>query len=897
MILGEQVKLKVYELSRELNLKDAELLDILANLGIPSNSRFSSLNYDQVEKVKTFCRENQGPGIQEKRVGSGIVRRRRKKVKPEVEKIPAAATTVEATTAEEPSAGEKPEEVAVVEPETGETPPEKEVEAGPEPEMAAEAASDEGALSREPEEPAAAQAEASKEAEEKPAGKESEEAETKPAKAKSRGARVIGKVALEKLGPQGKGTGQKEKGGTGDRVGPGFRQRPAAAGQPGGVQPEMPVEGKKAGRKGKKKGAAVDDDRDGGLRKKGSRKKSVIKNLDLMGGDDLRGRRGKGRKSKAARKGEQKTEITTPKEIKRVVKITEVISAGELAKRLGVKSSEIIRKLMELGVMATINQMIDIDTATIIAAEYGHSVENVAFDEVSILEEVEDSEESLLPRPPVVTVMGHVDHGKTSLLDAIRETRVVDGEAGGITQHIGAYSVKLPKGTISFVDTPGHEAFTTMRSRGASITDIVILVVAADDGVMPQTVESINHARAAEVPMIVAVNKIDKPNARPDEVKRQLGEHGVVAEDWGGDTIFVEVSAKKHTNIDTLLEMILLQAEIMELKANPDKPGKGVILESRLDRGKGPLATVLVKEGTVKRGDFVVAGLHYGRIRALVDDQGKPVESAGPSIPVEVLGLSGVPAAGDDFNVVKSEKIAKEISDHRQHQFREREISKTSKISLEDLFDQIQEGEVEKLNVIVKADVHGSVEAVADALQKISTDKVKVDVIHTAVGGIKEADVMLASASNAIIIGFNVRPDIKAQNLAEEEHVDIRMYSIIYDLLDDVKKAMTGLLQPEIKEVYLGRAEVKEVFAVSKVGTIAGCRVVDGKVSRNASVRLLRDDVVVYEGKISSLKRFKDDVKEVLTGYECGIGIEKFNDVKVGDVIEAFTTEEVVATL
>ncbi len=907
MILGEQVKLKVYELSRELNLKDAELLDILANLDIPANSRFSSLNYDQVEKVKTFCRENQGPGIQEKRVGSGIVRRRRKKVAPEVEKTPVVEIPAAAITTEEPSeeaaaeavpaTGEKPEKAAAAGPETGEAPPEKKTEteaeakAGSEPETSAPV-TPEGEKPQEPE--AVAQVEESKEAEAEPVEKESEEAETKPAKAKSRGARVIGKVALEKLGPQVKGAGQKEKGG--DRVGPGFRQRPAAAGQPGGVQPEMPVEGKK-GRKGKKKGAAIDDDRDGGLRKKGSRKKSVIKNLDLMGGEELRGRRGKGRKSKAARKGEQKTEITTPKEIKRVVKITEVISAGELAKRLGVKSSEIIRKLMELGVMATINQMIDIDTATIIAAEYGHSVENVAFDEVSILEEVEDTEESLLPRPPVVTVMGHVDHGKTSLLDAIRETRVVDGEAGGITQHIGAYSVKLPKGTISFVDTPGHEAFTTMRSRGASITDIVILVVAADDGVMPQTVESINHARAAEVPIIVAVNKIDKPNARPDEVKRQLGEHGVVAEDWGGDTIFVEVSAKKHTNIDTLLEMLLLQAEMMELKANPNKPGKGVIIESRLDRGKGPLATVLVKEGTVKQGDFVVAGLYYGRIRALVDDQGKPVKSAGPSIPVEVLGLSGVPAAGDDFNVVKSEKIAKEISDHRQHQFREREISKTSKISLEDLFDQIQEGEVEKLNVIVKADVHGSVEAVADALRKISTDKVKVDVIHTAVGGIKEADVMLASASNAIIIGFNVRPDIKAQNLAEEEHVDIRMYSIIYDLLDDVKKAMTGLLQPEIKEVYLGRAEVKEVFVVSKVGTIAGCRVVDGKVSRNASVRLLRDDVVVYEGKISSLKRFKDDAKEVLTGYECGIGIEKFNDVKVGDVIEAFTTEEVVATL
>ncbi|MCK4379305.1 MAG: translation initiation factor IF-2, partial [Deltaproteobacteria bacterium] len=401
-----------------------------------------------------------------------------------------------------------------------------------------------------------------------------------------------------------------------------------------------------------------------------------------------------------------------------------------------------------------------------------------------------------------------------------------------------------------------------MRSRGAGITDIVILVVAADDGVMPQTIESINHARAAEVPIIVAVNKIDKPDARPDEVKRQLSEHGVVAEDWGGDTIFVEVSAKERTNIDTLLEMILLQAEMMEAKANPNKPGKGVIIESRLDRGKGPLATVLVREGTVKQGDFVVAGLYSGRVRALIDDHGKSVESAGPSMPVEVLGISGVPAAGDDFNVVKSEKMAKELSDHRQHQFREREISKTSKISLEDLFDQIQEGEVEKLNIIVKADVHGSAEAVAEALEKISTEKVKVDVIHLAVGGIKEADVMLASASKAIIIGFNVRPDIKAQNLAEEEHVDISMYSIIYDLIDDVKKAMVGLLQPEIKEIYLGRAEVKEVFAVSKVGTIAGCRVIDGKVSRNAGVRLLRDNVVIYEGKISSLKRFKDDVKE-----------------------------------
>jgi len=789
LILGEQIKLKVYELSRELNLKDAELLDVLANLDIPSHSRFSSLSYDQVEKVKVFCRENQGPGVQEKRVGSSIVRRRRRKVKPVVEETPVVETSPEIKTEEMPSAEETPAVAVVVEPEPeAEVPvvekPEAEMAAEPEPEPEAEvsvtveAEATEGTILPVEEEGISVAAE------EKPPV-----TEEKPAKAKHRGARVIGKVALKKLGRPVRGATQEEKrGGAGKTTGD-VSQRPAAAGRPAPAQSAPPVEGKKAGRKGKKKGASVDGHKEEGLRKKGFHKKSVIKNLDLMGNEAPRGRRGKGKKSKVSRRGEHKTEITTPKEIKRIVKITEVISAGELAKRLGVKSAEIIRKLMDLGVMATINQMIDFDTASIVAAEYGHSVENVAFDELIVLEESPDVEESLLPRPPVVTVMGHVDHGKTSLLDVIREARVVDGEAGGITQHIGAYSVALPKGTISFIDTPGHEAFTTMRSRGAGITDIVILVVAADDGVMPQTIESINHARAAEVPIIVAVNKIDKPDARPDEVKRQLSEHGVVAEDWGGDTIFVEVSAKEHTNIHTLLEMILLQAEMMEVKANPNKPGKGVIIESRLDRGKGPLATVLVREGTLKRGDFVAAGLYSGRVRALIDDHGKLVESAGPSMPVEVLGLSGIPAAGDDFNVVKSEKIAKELSDHRQQQFREREISKTSKISLEDLFEQIQEGEVEKLNIIVKADVHGSAEAVAEALEKISTDKVKVDVIHLAVGGIKEADIMLASASKAIIIGFNVRPDIKAQNLAEEEHVDIRMYSIIYDLIDDVKKA------------------------------------------------------------------------------------------------------------
>ncbi|MCD6292515.1 MAG: translation initiation factor IF-2, partial [Deltaproteobacteria bacterium] len=440
-------------------------------------------------------------------------------------------------------------------------------------------------------------------------------------------------------------------------------------------------------------------------------------------------------------------------------------------------------------------------------------------------------------------------------------------------------------------------AFTAMRSRGAGVTDIVILVVAADDGVMPTTIESINHAKAAEVPIIVAINKIDKDNARPEEVRRQLSEHGLLSEDWGGETIFVEVSAKQQLNLDTLLEMVLLQAEMMEITANPNKSANGVVLESRLDRGKGPVATVLVQDGTVKPGDFIVAGLYSGRVRALLNDKGEQIESAGPSTPVAILGLSGVPSAGDDFNVVKSEKQAKELTSNRQHKAREQEISKTSKISLEDLFEQMEEGEVEQLNVIVKGDVQGSVEAVADALKKQATSKVKVEVVHAAVGGVKEADVMLAAASQAIIVGFSVRPDLKAQQLAERENVDIRLYSVIYDLLEDLRLAMEGLLAPEMREVYVGRAEVRQAFMVSKVGTIAGCRVVDGKIKRNAQVRLLRDDVVIVEGKISSLKRFKDDAKEVATGFECGIGIENYNDVKAGDVIEAFEIEEIAAKL
>ncbi|MBW1645203.1 MAG: translation initiation factor IF-2 [Deltaproteobacteria bacterium] len=839
-----------------------------------------------------------------------MVRRRRKTAKPAPEAAASttAAEAAPATPEAVKTAAAEPPAAKVVSLEETSPAPAPAVEEAGEAAAAASAASEEEAMATEAapaagepvEEAAAEVVEPTTAATPKTPAADGEEAKAaaepgeKAGKGKFKGARVIGRVDLEKLERKPPATGRAGRPAAGGArpAGVGVMRPGAVIGAPAAPQPEQ-----RKGRKGKKKGEVPGELAADGRRRKQSHKKSVIKNLDLDG-EGFRGRYGRGKKSRAAKKGTQKTEITTPKEIKRVVKITDAVTVGDLAKRLGVKSSEVIGKLMELGIMATINQVIDVDTATLIAAEYGHSVENVAFDEdVLLADEQPDAEEKLQPRPPIVTVMGHVDHGKTSLLDAIRQTQVADGEAGGITQHIGAYSVSLPKGRISFIDTPGHEAFTAMRSRGASLTDIVILVVAADDGVMPQTIESINHARAAGVSIIVAVNKIDKDNARPDEVKRQLSEHGLLPEDWGGDTIFVEVSAKNRINIDTLLEMVLLQAEILELKANPDKPGRGVVIESRLDKGKGPVATILVKDGTVKRGDFIVAGLYHGRIRALVNDQGEPVESAGPSMPVEILGLAGVPAAGDDFNVVKSEKIAKEVADHRQHKFREREISKTSKISLEDLFGQIQEGEVEKLNIIVKADVQGSLEAVAESLRKLSTDKVKVDIIHQAVGGVKEADVMLASASNAIIIGFNVRPDMKAQTLAEREQVDIRMYSVIYDLIDDVKMAMEGLLQPEVREVYLGRAEVREVFNISKVGTVAGCLVADGKIPRKANVRLLRDDVVVYEGKLSSLKRFKDDVREVVAGYECGIGIEKFNDIKVGDVIEAYTTEEVAATL
>ncbi|WP_338834769.1 Translation initiation factor IF-2 [Moorella humiferrea] len=581
-----------------------------------------------------------------------------------------------------------------------------------------------------------------------------------------------------------------------------------------------------------------------------------------------------------------------PKVVRRLT-LTGSITVQELAKRLGKTAAEVIKFLMGQGIMATINQELDIDTAAIVAQEMGAIVEVKEEKPITLLEDQPDDPETLRERPPVVTVMGHVDHGKTSLLDAIRRTNVTATEAGGITQHIGAYQVKIKDRKITFLDTPGHEAFTAMRARGAQVTDIAILVVAADDGVMPQTVEAINHAKAAGVPIVVAINKIDRPDANPERVKQQLSEYGLIPEEWGGDTIMVPVSAVKKEGINELLEMTLLTADMMELKANPDRPARGVVIEAKLDKGRGPVATVLVQKGTLKVGDNLVAGAVYGRVRALFDDKGERVKSAEPSMPVEVLGLSDLPQAGDIFQVVEDEKLARQIAALRQEEHRQEEFKAAAKTSLDDLFKQMEAGEVKELNLVVKGDVQGSVEALRAALEQLSTSEVKVSIIHGGVGAITESDVMLAAASKAIIIGFNVRPDANARRAAEEAGVEIRLYRVIYEVIDEVKAAMTGLLEPEKREVILGRAEVRATFKVPKVGTVAGCFVTDGKIQNRALARVIRDGVVVFEGRIESLKRFKDDVREVAQGYECGVGLEKFNDIKVGDIIEAYAIEEV----
>ena len=875
-------KIRVYELARELNMTNKVLIDKMGQLGKKKKSHMSSLEDEAVAQVKDTLFGKPAEKVEETRIKPTVIRRRRKKV--------VASEPIE--TAEEPVAEDAADDIAVASrAKDAPASPEKEPEAIPtEPKPETEAPAKIVAETSEPRPDAQKETAATVLAESEPPQEESrvtEGAVEETAAAESPVADVTPTVKA-KIKKKSDSAAKIIKLPTKPVEKPSPRPKPAAADpDPAKKDFDAAATSKK---KRRKKRTEEELDRKFFKKRIAFRKKSVIEGADLYSG---KARSRKGRKDARGKAAlGQKTQITTAKAIKRRIKVDEAIMLSELAKRMGIKAGEIIKMLMGQGIMATVNQSIDYETACLVAAEFDYEVEKAAFEEDELIKIEQDAPEALSERPPVVTIMGHVDHGKTSLLDVIRKTHVTDLEAGGITQHIGAYSVSTNKGQITFLDTPGHEAFTAMRSRGAQVTDIVILVVAADDGVMPQTVEAINHARASEVPLIVAVNKIDKAGADPDRVYRELSEKGLTPESWGGDTIFVNVSAKQKTGIDELLEMILLQSEVMELKANPDKQAFGHVVEAKLDSGRGPVATVLVKEGTLRTGDPVVCGVHFGKVRAMLNDLGNPATDAGPSIPVEVLGLSGVPFAGDELIALKDEKDAKQVSLHRTQKQRTKELAKSNRMSLENLFEQMKEGEVKDLNLIIKTDVDGSMEALKDSLIKLSNEEVKINVVHSASGTITESDVSLAAVSNAIIIGFNVRPTPKVQGLALEEGVDMRFHNVIYDVIKEVKDAIVGMMESIFEERVLGRAEVREVFQIPKVGAIAGCHVTDGKIERSQLMRLIRDGVVYYEGKNSSLRRFKDDVKEVQSGYECGIGIENYNDIKVGDVIECYYLEE-----
>ncbi len=882
------------ELARKKGLSEKERMAELKRLGFKlTKEEVAEQLHESEKEVTSEEGETSKVKVIEKRIKGNVIRRRVRKVaKPKVEEEKPAEEVPEAPVAKEEERPESPAAAEDVKAEAVE-PAETKEEVSEEVSAEAEAEAPAEAAPTEEKAPPAETPEKKEEAVSKPS------VEAKPKKKKKKkeeGARVTGFVDLtailekEKLEAE-KRAPKKEK-----------ARKSEAGGE--GVAPLSEVVSKEAGR-GEKPGAV--EEKTPSKKRHKVRRKWVERDFRKELNEYLAGAKGQGdealrasRKHKKEKRGAKKETVTTApaKEIKRVIRILDKISVGELAKRMGVKIEEVMAKLMDLGIQASINETVDADTAGLVASEFSYTVEDASKDIEGLLYDEEDKEEDLVSRPPVVTVMGHVDHGKTLLLDAIRKTHVVDEEAGGITQHIGAYEVDLGKDKrVVFIDTPGHEAFTEMRARGAQVTDIVVLVVAADDGVMPQTVEAINHAKAAEVPIIVAINKIDKPQAQPERVRQALMEHGLVPEELGGETLFVEVSAKTGQGIDDLLEMILLQAEMMDLRANPKRKARAVVLESGMDRSRGVTATTIVKKGTLKKGDFFVVGPSYGKVRTLMDDKGKTIKSAGPSSPVLVLGFAEIPEVGETLYVVKNEKEAKQIATYRRTKILEEKASAQASVSLDDLFEKIKEGEINELNVIVKADVMGSLKAVCDALGKLGNEEVRVNIVHQAVGGISESDINLASASRAIVIGFNVRPEPKARNLAKKEGVEIRLYSIIYDLIDDVTKALTGMLAPKREEKVLGRAEVRATFSVPKVGVVAGCYVVDGEIPRNAFVHLLRDNVVVYDGKISSLKRFKDDVKVVQAGYECGLGIENFNDIKVGDIIEAYIMEETAAEL
>ncbi len=890
-------KVRVYELAKELNLESKVLVERLIAGGMPIKNYMSTLDESEVTRARDIVTGKVSEVIEEKRVKPTVIRRRKKTVRVEPEKEPAPAPE-----------GAPPEEV-VSDVAEGETiSPGEPAEVG-EPETSIPAAhlrkeSEEAAEPVEAAEQTTAPAEVVEDVESpvkdlKPSEIPEEDITEPKAKAKAKGkvkAKKGKKKASEKpakiikLAEEGP---LKETVRTAKEIQAPEKPEPARPKPPAPQEivpppppPPLDEDGKPIRKKEKKKAV----------------KKKAVKSrkLEVFERDDLYAGRFPGRKGKkGAKKGREsgkrfkQTEITVPKASKRRIKVPEQVTVGELAKAMGVKAAGVIRTVMDQGVVAHINQTIDFETASLVADDFGYELELNVLEMKDVLRELEDEPADLLPRPPVVTIMGHVDHGKTSLLDYIRHSNIIEGESGGITQHIGAYYVNTPTGDVVFLDTPGHEAFTAMRARGAKVTDIIVLVVAADDGVMPQTKEAINHARAAGIPIIVAINKMDKPEADPDRVKRELADLDLVPEEWSGETLYAQLSAKTGQGVDDLMELLALQSEILELKANPNRNAQGTIIEARLDKSRGSVATVLIKTGTLRQGDLFICGENYGRVRAMVNHRGRRMDQAGPSVPVEIYGISGVPKAGDDFIVVKDEKTAKQVAEHRQGLTRTEVVDKRGIVSLDDLFERIKEGEVKELNIVIKADVQGSIEAISDSLLKLPSDEVKLKIIHSSTGAITETDIMLASASGAIVIGFNVRANPRVREVAEREKVDIRHYDIIYNVIKDIKDAMVGMLEPEYREHVIGRANIKETFHVPKVGTIAGCQVTDGHVLRNSNVRLLRDDVVVFDGKVGSLRRFKEDVKEVQSGYECGISLENFQDIKPGDVFEVYEIQEV----
>lgn len=868
-------KVRVYELAKELSIDNKELVEKLLSGGMSIKNYMSTLDEDAVLKAKGIVSGVISEFIEERRIKPTIIRRRKKIKRVEAE-IPAAEAEEEA--GKERAEDLKPEEIH-------------------EEDRLGEPVAGEGVLEKE--EPPAQKEEPEISAEK--IVRTVEKAKVKAKKAKKKKIEQPAKIIKRaEEGPLRKILVKRvEK-----------REPRPPAPRPPAPRP-IPVEPVKAAWKAAETGKPETPSGKGKKKKKAKkkevevkdtfrrRKREVYEKADLYtarGGPRRKSKMG-GRRGKTVVKTGKQTEITVPKAIKRRIKVQETVTIAELGKAMGIKAVDLIKQLMTMGVTSNINQPIDFESASVVADEFGYELELDTFEEEQLFDETDDRAEDLVTRPPVITIMGHVDHGKTSLLDYIRKSNIIGGESGGITQHIGAYYVKTESGDIVFLDTPGHEAFTAMRARGARVTDLIVLVVAADDGVMPQTKEAINHARAAEIPIVVAVNKIDKPEANPEKVKRELAELDLSPEEWGGDTIFGNISAKTGEGVDEFLSLLSLQSEMLELKGNPDRPARGTIIEAKLDKSKGPVATVLIKNGTLRRGDHFICGENYGRVRAMLDQRGKKMKSAGPAMPAEIYGISGVPMAGDEFIAVQDEKTAKQVIEHRKEKSKRPVVGRKGLVSLADLFERIKEGDVKELNIVLKTDVQGSLEAVGDSLVKQSTEEVKLNIIHSATGAITESDVMLASASGAIIIGFNVRVNPRVSDVAEKEKVDIRYYDVIYNVVKDIRLAMAGLLEPIYKENVIGRADVKEVFRIPKVGSIAGCYVTDGHVVRNARVRLLRDDVVVFDGKLASLRRFKEDAKEVQSGYECGIGLENFQDIKSGDVFEVYEVEEVVAEL